>query len=127
MLDSVANILVYLVGGITACFCPLPIGNGNSTVRRLPYVTFAIMALNVLIYFGTLPSMAEQERNWSSTRAEVLSYLNSHEALIANAGVRKKLEETGLLNRKKSEAIEGQLGQDERIKQEYESYFAGID
>ena len=33
----------------------IPIGNENSTVRRLPWITFGIMALNVLIYYVTLP------------------------------------------------------------------------
>ena len=33
----------------------IPIGNENSTVRRIPLVTFSIMVLCVLVYFVTLP------------------------------------------------------------------------
>jgi membrane associated rhomboid family serine protease len=123
MLDSIANIVLYILAGISMCFCPIPIGNGNSTVRRLPYITFAIMALNVVIYFGTLPSMAEQERNWNSTRGELQSFLSNHDALMASPAVRKKLEETGLMSRRSSDSIERLLNQDEHSQKEFENWF----
>src|SRR5918912_1486998 len=45
----------------------IPIGNENSTVRRLPWVTFTIMGLCVLIYFASLPEQASEYEAWLRT------------------------------------------------------------
>ena len=47
-------IIIFLV--VIGSF--IPIGNENSTVRRLPWVTFGIMGFCVFIYYATLPAQA---------------------------------------------------------------------
>ena len=69
MLSLLIYIIVILFLVVMSMF--IPIGNENSTVRRLPWVTFIIMALNVLIYYVTLPGQAEQHETSDERRSRV--------------------------------------------------------
>ena len=59
MLSTLIIILVVIFLGLVASF--IPIGNENSTVRRLPWITFSIIALNVVIFYVTFPVVAGQQ------------------------------------------------------------------
>src|SRR5260370_39759319 len=125
MLDLVFLIALWIIICISLCFMPIPIGNENSTVRRLPYVTFAILALNVLIYFATLPSVAQQLKEWGNARQEVSSFLDKHEELKVDEGVRVKLIEAGLMSKHESEAIDRELSRDSEMQSDYSVWLKG--
>jgi membrane associated rhomboid family serine protease len=95
-------IILFLV--LLSCF--IPIGNENSTVRRLPYITFGIMALNVLIYYVTLPGNVNQLREISKEEAKFESLFKREPRLIADEAVRKKLKQIGLLTKRDLEEVE---------------------
>jgi len=56
MLSMLLFILIIVFLALVSSF--IPIGNENSTVRRVPWVTFSIMAVCVVIYYVTLPVVA---------------------------------------------------------------------
>jgi membrane associated rhomboid family serine protease len=125
MLDLVFLVALWIVIGISLCFFPIPIGNENSTVRRLPYVTFAILALNVLIFFATLPSVAQQLKEWAGARQDISEFLVKHAELMADEGVRGKLVEGGLMTKRESDAIDRQLLRDTAMESEYAVWLKG--
>ena len=53
----------------------IPIGNENSTVRRLPWVTFTIMGLCVFIYFASLPAQANNLKDVVKSYGELSKFL----------------------------------------------------
>ena len=105
MLFGVSIILVLifmriLVGNF------IPFGNENSTVRRLPWVTFTILGLNVMFYCLTLPVLATDDAELERSGSNLQTFLLAHEEVAADDAVRKKLIETGLLTHAGAEEIE---------------------
>src|SRR2546430_1100535 len=96
-LDLCFLILFIIIIVVQSIFTHVPLGNENSTVRRLPWVTFSIIILNVLIYLGTLPIIARQEKELVEKRMELLTYLEQNPALLFDKSVRKKLVDEGIV------------------------------
>ena len=98
-------IILFLL--LLSCF--IPIGNENSTVRRLPWITFGIMALNVLIYYVTLPGNVGQQREVFKEGARLEECLKQEPRLFADEGIRKKLFQIGVFSKHEMEEIERQV------------------
>src|SRR5215831_3325822 len=119
MLDLMFLIALWVVLFISTCFMPIPIGNENSTVRRLPYVTFAILALNVLIFFATMPSVSQQTKELTEARSDIGDFLDKNEELKADDAIRVKLVASGLMSKRESQMIDRQLARDDEMQNEY--------
>jgi membrane associated rhomboid family serine protease len=89
-------------------------------VRRLPWVTFTIMGLCVLIYFTTLPSEASSENEMNSRFKEVQHFIEQNESLLADEGVRGKLVEASLMTEAEAKQIKEQMKKDAALAGEYE-------
>src|SRR5262249_18897426 len=122
MLDLIFLIALWVVLFIESCFFPVPIGNEKSTVRRLPYVTFAILALNVLIFFATMPSVAQQTKELTEARTDIGEFLDKNEELKADDAIRAKLVENGLMTKRESQMIDRQLARDSEMKDDYTAW-----
>jgi membrane associated rhomboid family serine protease len=97
------GIFLLLVGSF------IPIGNENSTVRRLPWVTFSLMGLNAIIFFVSLPAVASQEEELIKAHAAISGFMRQHQELLADDNVRQKLVDNGLMTREESEEIDQQV------------------
>src|SRR5436309_2391063 len=111
-------IIIFLV--VIGSF--IPIGNENSTVRRLPWVTFGIMALCVLIYFMTLPAQASSMKEVVQSYGDLQKFLQQNEALAADDEVRNKLVQYGLMMKEEAETIKDQLKKNPELASQYESW-----
>src|SRR5437867_1305347 len=98
------TIVIYVLFALLAAF--VPVGNENSTVRRLPFVTFTIIALNVVIFYVTLPIVGTEKAEIERTLTKVHAFATQHEELLADPSVRKKLVETGLVSKMEADQIE---------------------
>lgn len=68
-----------------------PLGHERTSVRRLPWVTFAIMALCVAAFVGTLPGQKKAERVLAERWEEVLLYYFTHPYLELDARVEQQI------------------------------------
>jgi membrane associated rhomboid family serine protease len=127
MFDAVLSIAFLIALIIQACFTLIPLGNENSTVRRLPWVTFSIMALNVMIYYTTLPATARQDQQWLRARAQVQKFLADHRELLVDGEVRSKLVNAGVLTRSEAEAIERELEASSAASDDYKRWLNGVE
>lgn len=127
MLDLVLLIALWLVFVITACFLPIPIGNENSTVRRLPWVTFGIMAINVLLFYVTLPATARQGREWMQAREELLDLIKTNQELLGDEEIRRTLKDHGLLTKQDVDEIEKQLATNADWEREFRAWLRGAE
>jgi hypothetical protein len=109
----VAIIFLSLVGSF------IPIGNEKSTVRRLPWVTFTIMAANVIIFYVTLPVIGGQMEEIVKEGTKLESFLQGNPQLFADEGVRKKLIEAGMMSKSEADALEQQIKLDPDTESEY--------
>jgi membrane associated rhomboid family serine protease len=124
MLSILILILAIIFTSIVSSF--IPIGTENSTVRRLPVITFAIMALNVLVYYGTLPAVAGQIKEIIDSATQLEKFVVEHEEqLLAVKDVRKELLDIGLMNQYQFEFIEEQSKRNPDGVREYEQWFKG--
>ncbi len=98
-------IILFLL--LLSCF--IPIGNENSTVRRLPWITFGIMALNVLIYYVTLPGNVGQQREIMKEGSRLEECIKQEPRLLADEAVRKKIFQIGIFSKRDMEEIERQV------------------
>jgi membrane associated rhomboid family serine protease len=112
----VAIIFLTLVGSF------IPIGNEKSTVRRLPWVTFTIMAANVIIFYVNLPVIGGQMEEIVNEGTKLESFLQENPQLFADEGVRKKLIEAGMMSKPEADAIEQQIKLDPDTESEYNSW-----
>ncbi len=120
-------IALAIVLAIQALFTLIPIGNERSTVRRLPWVTFGIMAACVVIYYVTLPSTVDQEQRLMKARDHIAEYLDQNQHMLADEKIREKLEEVGLFSKDDSESYEKQLNADPDLKSQYDSWLRGAE
>lgn len=58
----------------------LPYGHEGQTVRRLPYVTFAIIAVNILAY-ALISMYTMPDIEWMTRKGEMLGYYRQHDYL----------------------------------------------
>jgi membrane associated rhomboid family serine protease len=98
----------------------LPIGNDNSTVRRIPWVTFSIMAINVVVFFVTFPMVAVQVGDIEKAGLNLQRFVQTHPELIGDPGVRSRLTGIGVLSQAEAEEIENQLKQNASLRTDYD-------
>ena len=125
LLNVIFFLALLIVIAIQALFTLIPIGNERSTVRRLPWVTFSIMALCVVIYFVTLPSTVDQDEELMKARDRIVEYLEQNPQMLADKKVRDNLEEVGLLSRLESQSFEEELKQDPDAESKYKIWLQG--
>lgn len=123
MLSLLIYIIVIIFLVVMSMF--IPIGNENSTVRRLPWVTFAIMGLNVFIYYVTLPGEAATTKQIISASSELEKFLSANEQLLADEEVRNKLLAEGLIRKDQSDSIKDQFKKNPELQKEYDSWLRG--
>lgn len=102
----------------------IPIGNENSTVRRLPWVTFAIMALNVLIYYVSLPGNVSHLREIAKEESKFEELFKKEPRLIGDEAVRKKLKDLGLVTKRDLEEAEQVFKSNPDAEKEAQSFLA---
>ncbi|MEK6300959.1 MAG: rhomboid family intramembrane serine protease [Acidobacteriota bacterium] len=120
MLSLILLIVAVIFLGIVGSF--VPIGNENSTVRRLPWVTFSIMAVNVIIFYVTLPMIGTQMEEIGSHAKKLETFLTGHQDLLADEGVRAKLIDAGMMSKPEAELIEEQFKSHPGTASEYASW-----
>lgn len=86
----------------------LPIGNENSTVQRLPWVTFAIIGLNILIFCLTLPAVIKSEGELQENGRVIQDYLSTKPYLITDENL-KKMADSGVISKDQVEEIKDSL------------------
>jgi membrane associated rhomboid family serine protease len=116
-------ILVFL--GLVSSF--IPIGNENSTVRRVPWVTFSIMAVNVIVFYVTLPVAGGQMDELGKLGTRIEQFVEKHQELMADENIRKKLSEIGMISKFEGDAIAEQLKKSPQLDAEYKEWLRGIE
>src|SRR5215216_3365636 len=125
MLSLIIYVIIIIFLVIMSMF--LPIGNENSTVRRVPWVTFSIMAINVVIYYATLPMLAGDLKEIFKAGTELDKFMEQHQELLADEGVRQKMVDLGLVPKRRSEAIKSHLKEDPKTAGQYDSWLRTAD
>lgn len=125
MLSMLLFILIIVFLALVSSF--IPIGNENSTVRRVPWVTFSIMAICVVIYYVTLPVVASQQDQLTKLRTRMEQFLQQHQELLADENVRKKLAEIGVISEVEADGIAEQLKKSPEIDGRYKEWLRGIE
>jgi membrane associated rhomboid family serine protease len=108
-LDGIFFIALVIVLVIQSIFTLIPLGNERSTVRRLPWITFAIMAICVVVYYVTLPSTVKQDRELVQARMKIIEFLDENRSILFDDEVRRKLRELGLLSEEEMETLEKEI------------------
>lgn len=125
MLGILLFILILVFLGIVGSF--IPIGNENSTVRRLPWITFSIMAINVVVYFVTLPVIGGQLNDLGKLATRMEQFVKQHQELLADENARKRLTEVGLMSRGEADDIAEHLKKSPEIAAQYKEWLKGIE
>lgn len=125
MLSTLISVLIFIFLVLVSSF--IPIGNENSTVRRLPWITFSILALNVVIFYVTLPVVAGQLEELANQGAKMEQFMKLHPELLGDDGVRKKLAEVGLMSKPESDAITTQMKKSPEIAAKYNEWLGGLE
>ena len=102
----------------------IPIGNENSTVRRLPWITFGIMGLNVLVYYVTLPGNVTHLRDIEREGAKLEELLRREPRLVLDEAVRKKLKEMGLASDRELEEAEQTFKENQEAVKEAQRFLS---
>ncbi|MBL8111364.1 MAG: rhomboid family intramembrane serine protease [Acidobacteria bacterium] len=97
----------------------LPVGQADSEVRRWPWITLALVALNILIFLGTHLSERDLEVKIDAKGREVLDYLTAHPYLTPPQSL------LTLLGPEDAELIQQEI-QSIRAEARSESYLAAI-
>jgi membrane associated rhomboid family serine protease len=118
-LDVCFLILFILIVVLQSIFTHVPLGNENTTIRRLPWITFSIIILNVLIYLGTLPIISRQETELVEKRTELLEYLEQNPSLLFDKSVRTKLVDEGIVPESQWKAFDTEINRAEGIADLY--------
>lgn len=111
-------IVIIIFLALVASF--VPIGNENSTVRRLPWITFSIIALNVVIFFATLPVVAGEQDRLARLATHVEKFIEQHQELLADESVRSKLVDVGMMSKRQAQALGSQLQNSPDLQSEYD-------
>lgn len=120
MLSIFVFILIIIFLTLVSSF--IPIGNERSTVRRLPWVTFSIMAVNVVIFSITFPVVGGQEDELTKLADQVQQVLKRHPELLVDDSVRNRLAEAGLMSKPESDAIADQLNTSPKLAAQYKEW-----
>lgn len=125
MLSLVFFIVAIMFLAVVGSF--IPIGNEDSTVRRLPWVTFSIMAANVIIFYVTLPIIGGQMEELVKRGDKLEHFVSAHQELLADETVRKRLIEAGMMSNPEAEEIAQQLKVSPDTESEYASWLRSGD
>jgi membrane associated rhomboid family serine protease len=119
--------IVFIVVIIFQFVVPvLPLGTEDSTFRRVPWVTFGILAVNVVVYFLCLPATVQQDRAFARVATELDNYIDKNGQILADERVRAKLREIGPY-KVQVEIIEEELRENPRLQDEYKTWLKGPD
>jgi membrane associated rhomboid family serine protease len=84
------------------------------------------MALNVLVYYGTLPSVAGQIKEIIDSGTKLEQFVVQHqEQLLADKDIRRELLQVGLISKYQFEFIEEQIKRNPEAEREFEQWFRG--
>ena len=125
MVSTLVLILIIIFLLLVSAF--IPIGNEKSTVRRLPWITFSIMAINVIIFYVTLPAVANQQDQMMKLGTAMEQFIALHPEMLADESVRKKLQEAGVISQAESEEIAEQVKKSPELADAYKEWFAGLE
>lgn len=125
MLGILLFIMILVFLGIVSSF--IPIGNENSTVRRLPWVTFSIMAINVIVFYVTLPVVGGQMDELGKLGTRIGQFIERHQELLADEKIREKLSEVGMISKMEGDAIAEQLKKSPELDTQYKEWLRGIE
>src|SRR5689334_12066489 len=129
-LEIFLYLLFILVAVLQFVFTHVPLGNENSTVRRLPWVTFSIIAMNVVIFLCTLPIISQQETETFQKRYQLLEFLEQNPSLLYDKAVRRKLVDEGIVPERQWATFDSETTQTEGLEQIYKDkigdYQAGL-
>lgn len=120
MLSILIFVLIIIFLALVSSF--IPIGNEKSTVRRLPWITFSIMAINVIVFYVTLPVVAGQQEELSKIGTQMEVFLKQNQELLADESVRQKLTEIGVISKIEADAIAAQLKSSPDIDAQYKEW-----
>jgi membrane associated rhomboid family serine protease len=112
MIDAIFYIILVITIVIGSVFMPTPIGNENSTVRRLPYVTFAIIALNILIFLATLPMLSKESDDIKQALSDLNLFLSGHPSLVQDSSNIRKLVDAGAVSEVEAERMKRRADSD---------------
>lgn len=115
-------ILIVIIIFLALVSSFVPIGNENSTVRRLPWITFSIIALNIVIFFATLPVVAGEQDRLARLASHVEKFIEQHQELLADENVRSKLVDAGLMTGRQADALGAQLQNSPDLQSEYDRW-----
>ena len=113
-------ILIVIIIFLALVSSFVPIGNENSTVRRLPWITFSIIALNVVIFFATLPVVAGEQDRLARLATHIEKFIEQHQELLADEGIRSKLVDAGMMSKRQADALGVQLQNSPDLQSEYD-------
>jgi membrane associated rhomboid family serine protease len=68
----------------------LPIGHEGDSVRRIPWVTVAIMALCIIIHIMTSSSVSYYEQQYNTIGGEIIDYYRTHAYLELDPEIKKQ-------------------------------------
>jgi membrane associated rhomboid family serine protease len=125
MAEIIVFILILIFLGIVSSF--VPIGNENSTVRRLPWITFSIMAVNVVVFYVTLPVVGSQLDELDKLGNKIGQFIGKHQELLGDEDIREKLSEIGMLSKVEGDAITEQLNTSPETDTQYKEWLRGIE
>jgi membrane associated rhomboid family serine protease len=125
MIDGFLMIALWVVVAIAFLWTVIPIGNERSTVRRLPWITFSIMAINTAIFFLTLPLVVKQQADVAHTRHELDLFNQDHRELVADKQVRDQLLAEGLITQDEARQTEKFVTLDPKAKRDYQLWLQG--
>src|SRR5262249_50938888 len=125
MLDLIFSIALWVIVIIGIFFILIPIGNENSTVRRLPWVTFSIIGLNVVIFFVTLPAVSQQAYDVNRTTKALNRFLLDNDGIKKDPAIRQELREAGVISKMEADQIESELGADDQYRHDWELWLKG--
>jgi membrane associated rhomboid family serine protease len=115
---------VPAVGGwCTVSFILLPVGNNNDNVWRIPYVTFAIIAVNILVFLFTNPVMIQDQAKVNQSAEDLIQYLKATPQIIDNDRV-DELYTAGVISDRDLEYLKGVLLRSKHTKADLDQYSA---
>src|SRR5947209_5956285 len=118
-MDAFFFLLFVVILIIQGLFNPIPLGNENSTVRRLPLITFGIITLNSLIFLLTLSTVSQQDQKVAEKRIEIINYLQHNPTLLFDDKVRNELVEKGVVTSRDIAAFDTEVRKAGGLKETY--------
>src|SRR6185295_18149842 len=124
--DIILVIAFFIIIVFQGCLPLLPLGREDSTFRRIPWVTFSILAVNVIVYFVCLPVTVQQNKVLNRAMKDVDQYLEQNAVILADDRVRSRLREVGPY-RLQIDAIEEEIKADPQRLAEYKVWLRSTD